>query len=587
MGSVYRAHHLAFDKTVALKLLHGAVGDANASLRLHREAAVLERLSHPKIVSFYAFGMNEGMPYAVIEYLEGESLSDYLAKKATLTWEECVPMFEQILEGVQEAHTQGVVHRDLKPSNVFLCDETVKVLDFGLAKLLEADILSGQKMTKTGALLGTPGYMSPEQCSASTITAASDIYSIGCMLFECLSGRPPFDGDTAYGIMMQHISEAPPSIPQLDAQKTKVVMKALAKEPDERYGSANEFLEALRSPERLVQHKKPKRAPAKSGPAKLPALVWKVSALAAVLLAVGSALMLHSFKPSYNSESEAAEAVKAALDAYHRQDYDDMKKYFRAAQQLGPGDSNTLQEWRRCTYLLFDKECHDFMDFTTQRFRENGTVPPGLASVRWVMGEYLNLQLPKDNARYQMTGMDAALALSMMDSLPERQLDGQKVGGNLEYAARYFYKGFEFAKNLDVNLDRDGFEKLLKVGNRIGAGFLTLAQAASTPDERIARLSEAREVYHRVTQGYARLNATNNNKLRHHFFDAWRGYGLALYGQKKFDFAKACLDKAIALAPSGPEYTETVATTRSTLAQCLVALKEQELNAKKKVPATP
>jgi tetratricopeptide (TPR) repeat protein len=248
-GSVYKAHDLGLDRDVAVKILHAAesIGSEHFK-RFQREAAMLERLDHPNIVQFFSFGVTpDGRPYAVLEYLQGTSLSDRLKEQRTLDRDEIRSIFSQILTAVGFAHKRGIVHRDLKPSNVLLAGAPntvqLKVLDFGLAKLL---LDEGQKVTRTGVMLGTPLYMSPEQCMGKEAGATSDIYSIGCMLYECIAGNPPFKGDSQYEVMMSHLNDRPFETGDISSPLIEQVLRnALAKEPAERYQTCEEFLCAL------------------------------------------------------------------------------------------------------------------------------------------------------------------------------------------------------------------------------------------------------------------------------------------------------------------------------------------------------
>jgi len=232
MGAVYRARDRVSGEVVAVKVLLD--NRAGAVERFAREAAVLSGLDHPGIVRYGAHGVTDaGEPYLVMEWLDGENLADRLGR-GVLTADETLALATQVAEALAVAHARGVVHRDLKPSNLFLVNRDlgqVKVLDFGLAHLGDA-----MRMTKTGALLGTPGYMAPEQArSGSSLTPAADIFALGCVLFAALTGRPVFDGPNAMAVLAKvifdevprleaHCPEAPPAVAALLA-------RMLAKDP--------------------------------------------------------------------------------------------------------------------------------------------------------------------------------------------------------------------------------------------------------------------------------------------------------------------------------------------------------------------
>jgi eukaryotic-like serine/threonine-protein kinase len=214
VGKVYRAKHLQLEGEVAVKFLSRTASEAlGARERFRREAQVLARLRHRGIVSVFDFGEHNEQLYMVMELVSGRTLAVELEGA-------CVPMpleradslFDQLLEVLDVVHTEGIVHRDLKPENVMLTGEQrdrVKVLDFGLARVVEQ---GGVRLTQTGSVQGTPHYMSPEQCRGAEVSSATDIYAIGCMLFEALSGVPPFDADDMAGLMTQQMFVEAPRI---------------------------------------------------------------------------------------------------------------------------------------------------------------------------------------------------------------------------------------------------------------------------------------------------------------------------------------------------------------------------------------
>ncbi|MBL8151952.1 MAG: serine/threonine protein kinase, partial [Blastocatellia bacterium] len=252
MGSVYIASHTNFNKQVAVKILSQNVLEINpgAYERFRREAEACALFKHPNAVQVTDFGQTEDeIVYIVMEYIEGHSLRRILEKEKKLTSQRAVEISRQICAAISAAHRAGVIHRDLKPDNIMIemvdGHEMARVLDFGIAKLKD----HSHKLTETGGLLGTPHYMSPEQCIGAVVDQRADIYSLGIMLYEMLSGEVPFQGSVAPAIFIQHVTKQAESLaticPELPDDLVKVVMRAIGKNPDERQQSAAELAEHL------------------------------------------------------------------------------------------------------------------------------------------------------------------------------------------------------------------------------------------------------------------------------------------------------------------------------------------------------
>lgn len=244
-GEVFLARQAGFERGVAVKVLRGEV-DEETRGRFYREAKALSVLGHPNIATFLGYGMWEGVPYTVLEYVEGETLAERLARGQMRTGE-AVVVAKEIAAALKHAHTAGIVHRDLKPANVIfaknLPGEPVKLIDFGFAHV---DSTGGQRLTQEGLALGTAQYMSPEQALGQAVDGRSDLYALGCILFHCLEGHPPFEGDNAVAIMYQHVQQPTPICTA--AQGTvleEIVQTLLAREAGDRYQSASEVLDAL------------------------------------------------------------------------------------------------------------------------------------------------------------------------------------------------------------------------------------------------------------------------------------------------------------------------------------------------------
>ncbi|HXF71003.1 MAG TPA: Stk1 family PASTA domain-containing Ser/Thr kinase [Actinomycetota bacterium] len=247
MAQVHRGTDTVLGRPVAIKILSPRyAGDAEFVARFRREAQAAARLNHPNVVGVYDTGSDDGTHYIVMEYVEGRTLADFLARDGRLPAERAVELAEAVCRALAVAHAQGVIHRDVKPGNIMVTrDGRVKVMDFGIARLADG----ADTVAQTAAVLGTASYLSPEQARGEPVDARSDLYSLGVVLYEMLTGRPPFTGDSPVAVAFKHVNEAPtpPSklAPDVPPDLEAVVMRCLAKNPANRYASAEELLADL------------------------------------------------------------------------------------------------------------------------------------------------------------------------------------------------------------------------------------------------------------------------------------------------------------------------------------------------------
>jgi serine/threonine-protein kinase len=268
MASVYKGHHTRLDRSVAIKVMHANfTHDPNFLARFEREARIVARLEHPNIIPIYDYSEVDGQPYLVMKFVEGQTLKDALrASDGPLPIETTLRLMRRIAGAIDYAHGQGVLHRDIKPSNIIIDPRGEPyITDFGLARILQA----GASTMSADVMLGTPQYISPEQAKGQVeLDARTDLYSLGIVLYEIVTGSVPFGGDTPYAIVHDHIYSPPPRPrdrnPQITPAVDEVLLRALAKDPAERYPTATALIEEFAA----AQSGKPARGtPARGTPA--------------------------------------------------------------------------------------------------------------------------------------------------------------------------------------------------------------------------------------------------------------------------------------------------------------------------------
>ena len=250
MANVYLAKDTILDRNVAVKVLRGDLSSDDKFIRrFQREALSVSNLSHPNIVEVYDVGEEDGEHYIVMEYIEGKTLKQLLKKRESLTLTEVIDIMTQLTDGIAHAHEAYIIHRDIKPQNIMIEDNgRIKITDFGIAMALNAT-----QLTQTNSVLGSVHYLPPEQASGKSATIKSDIYSLGILMYELITGTVPFKGDNAVEIALKHMKDKIPSIrkqdPSIPQSVENILLKATAKNPRNRYDSAkdmhNDFLHCL------------------------------------------------------------------------------------------------------------------------------------------------------------------------------------------------------------------------------------------------------------------------------------------------------------------------------------------------------
>lgn len=253
MATVYKAHELSLNRMVALKILSPRLSDdADFIKRFHREAQSAAQLNHPNIVQIYAIGEEEGFHYFAMEYLKGKTLSNIKKEEGSLPADRSIAIIKQVTAALGEAHKAGLVHRDIKPCNIMLDDAgNAKVTDFGIAYVADAKT----KLTQDGSIIGTPEYLSPEQCEGKTVDGRSDIYSLGVTLYELLTGKTPYEADTPVSMLMKIVKGNFPPIgqvnPAVPEPVQKIVEKMMQTDPQNRYANTDELLKELQEVEKV------------------------------------------------------------------------------------------------------------------------------------------------------------------------------------------------------------------------------------------------------------------------------------------------------------------------------------------------
>jgi eukaryotic-like serine/threonine-protein kinase len=366
MSSVYRAHDRLLERSVALKILHEQfTRDEDYVERFRREARAVAQLAHPNIVTVIDRGEQDGRQFIVFEYVDGENLKEYVDREGPLPVRDAIELTLQVARGLSFAHEQGLVHRDVKPQNVLLDgDGRAKVTDFGIAHAVDVD-----GMTVTGTIMGTSNYIAPEQASGQPVDEQTDVYSLGCVLYELLTGDVPFEGDSFVAVAMKHVNHPIPSVaesrPDVPPRLDWAIQQAMAKDHSERFGSMADFAAELEACYRELDGEEGATmiVPAPTAPRRRPAparkqrrwSIWPAVllgvALAALVGGVTGALVLRDDGGSGGGSTPSA-PVRFTTAASFDPDGDD-REHNEAVQNAI--DRNPSTSWMTEHYESFTK----------------------------------------------------------------------------------------------------------------------------------------------------------------------------------------------------------------------------------------
>ena len=362
MSSVYRARDNVLERQVALKILHDRFsGDPEYVERFRREARAIASLNHPNIVTIIDRGELGRHQFIVFEHVAGENLKDVVRRRGPLPIHEAVALTTQVARGLAFAHDHGVVHRDVKPQNVLIDEDgTAKVTDFGIARAIDP----GDELTETGTVLGTSGYIAPEQASGRRVDSRSDQYSLGVVLFELLTGEPPYSGDNVMAVAMKHLHEPVPRVRErrrdVPASVDAIVSRAMAKRPEDRFPSTDDMVAALEAAQSSMAADLSEGATGvlrrgngrRGRPARRHRLISPLVAALAVVVAGALALV---FVVTRNDGGAGAASVGSVKLTAVR-DYDpqgDGSEHAEAVPRATDGDPSTF--WTTETYDTFAK----------------------------------------------------------------------------------------------------------------------------------------------------------------------------------------------------------------------------------------
>lgn len=496
MGLVYKVRQRSMERICALKVLNSESIEESSLKRFLQEGRLICALDHPNIVKVYAVDFSdEKNAYLVMEWLEGKSLADYLKEKGTLNLAEFRSIISPSLEALSYAHQRGIIHRDIKPGNIFISKSadgsmvsSVKLIDFGIAR--DTTTRSDERLTRTGTILGSPAYLSPEQARGEAPAITSDIYSIGILMYECLTGMPPFRGDTAIDIMYKHAHEAVdasklPSSP-VYSRLNACILKCLNKLQNERFSNASELLDELVQcwdfPEPGEEQKTGKT------------LLVPASITAIVIVCAGLALFLfprsgknssgsNDYGPTQSqSNSQRIEQARRSLhNAESLFQKGDKEKGLKMEQQAIKSFDKWISDTQRLEQESRKKlQSNDLTESERSKLQEqlNAVLPNKIYNAYMELGRYFEHAERPDEAAIRFA--DAAKTLSGVLADEAVIAESEMLRAQSKYAEAIKVLSDDAAKFANVPLQPDMQYELIKVKTALGAALFDAHEFAQS-----------------------------------------------------------------------------------------------------------
>ncbi|HEY9772735.1 MAG TPA: protein kinase [Planktothrix sp.] len=417
-GAVYKAYNPMLSKRVAIKVLHPHMANDKMLRRFQNEARVMSALDNPHIVKVLDFGISDfGQPYMVMDFVDGESLEAVLKWRGTLSVDESIPIILQICAGIAAAHDKGICHRDLKPSNIIYkpdcpMDLSVRVIDFGIAKLLEGETSEVDRLTTTGEVFGSPAYMSPEQARGVVSDQRSDIYSLGCVIYEMLTGCPPIMGKSSVETIMKQMTEEAPPLSAGSLKETfslrleEIVARCLEKDPEKRYQTMHALAQDLRTFQNLplAEVAAPAKSQKKSQSQWRSNLLFMMIGAFSMLLAAMAGFAIWSYIVA-NKEANQTKLASAEL----QDNIDSFNDVMKGALDKRTTDNEATVDRRRET-----------IDLSKQRAVDDAFVIANVTA--WSKIPIRHIDLSKTRV-----GDEGLLALTKLDQLESLNLEQTKI----------------------------------------------------------------------------------------------------------------------------------------------------------------